>query len=88
MRHEAPGTGLNHCGRLYACVMPSLYEFASGDEALHRPEDTFSSIVLRDPLLQPLFGAGKPEHVDHLPPSPPSPSVASIGSPGTWASLV
>jgi hemoglobin len=22
--------------------------------------------VLADPLLQPLFGAGKPEHVDHL----------------------
>jgi hemoglobin len=22
--------------------------------------------VLADPLLQPLFGAGQPEHVDHL----------------------
>ncbi|MGO8863901.1 MAG: group II truncated hemoglobin [Acidimicrobiales bacterium] len=46
--------------------MPSLYEFAGGEEALHRLEDTFYSSVLKDPLLQPLFGAGKPEHVDHL----------------------
>ena len=46
--------------------MPSLYEFAGGEEALHRLEDTFYSSVLNDPLLQPLFGAGKPEHVDHL----------------------
>jgi hemoglobin len=33
---------------------------------LHRLEDTFYSSVLKDPLLQPLFGAGKPQHVDHL----------------------
>ena len=46
--------------------MPSLYDFAGGEEALHRLEDTFYSSVLQDPLLQPLFGAGKPEHVDHL----------------------
>jgi hemoglobin len=46
--------------------MPSLYEFAGGEAALHRLEDTFYSSVLNDPLLQPLFGAGKPEHVDHL----------------------
>jgi hemoglobin len=46
--------------------VPSLYEFAGGEDALHRLEDTFYSSVLRDPLLQPLFGAGKPEHVDHL----------------------
>ena len=26
----------------------------------------FTRSVLRDPLLQPLFGAGKPEHVAHL----------------------
>jgi hemoglobin len=25
-----------------------------------------STPVLRDPLLQPLFGAGQPQHVDHL----------------------
>ena len=46
--------------------MPSLYEFAGGEEALHRPEDAFYSSVLGDPLLQPLFGAGQPQHVDHL----------------------
>ena len=46
--------------------MPSLYEFAGGEEALHDLEDTFYSSVLKDPLLQPLFGAGKAEHVDHL----------------------
>lgn len=46
--------------------MTSLYEFAGGEEALHRLEDMFYSSVLKDPLLQPLFGSGKPEHVDHL----------------------
>jgi len=46
--------------------MPSLYEFAGGERALHHLEDTFYSSVLEDPLLQPLFGAGSPEHVDHL----------------------
>ena len=46
--------------------MPSLYEFAGGEGALHRLEDSFYSSVLKDPLLQPLFGDGKPEHVDHL----------------------
>ena len=46
--------------------MPSLYEFAGGEAAIHRLEEAFYSSVLRDPLLQPLFGAGQPEHVDHL----------------------
>jgi hemoglobin len=46
--------------------MPSLYEFAGGEQALHRLEEAFYSSVLNDPLLQPLFGAGKPEHVEHL----------------------
>jgi hemoglobin len=46
--------------------MPSLYEHAGGEDALHRLEDTFYSSVLFDPLLQPLFGAGQPHHVDHL----------------------
>jgi hemoglobin len=46
--------------------MPSLYEFAGGEEALHRLEDEFYRSVLADPVLQPLFGAGRPEHVDHL----------------------
>lgn len=46
--------------------MPSLYEHAGGEEALHRLEDTFYSSVLADPVLHPLFGDGRPEHVDHL----------------------
>ena len=44
----------------------SLYEHAGGEAALHRLEQVFYDSVLRDPLLQPLFGAGRPEHVDHL----------------------
>ena len=35
-------------------------------KALHDLKDTFYRSVLKDPLLQPLFGAGKAEHVDHL----------------------
>ena len=46
--------------------MPSLFERAGGEAALHRLEEVFYASVLRDPLLQPLFGAGRPEHVDHL----------------------
>ena len=46
--------------------MPSLFEHAGGYEALHRLEQTFYDSVLTDPLLQPLFGAGQPQHVDHL----------------------
>ncbi|GAB3929141.1 hypothetical protein GCM10011575_26120 [Microlunatus endophyticus] len=46
--------------------MPSLFEFAGGEDALHRLEDVFYTSVLADPVLQPLFGAGKPHHVDDL----------------------
>jgi hemoglobin len=46
--------------------MPSLFEYAGGEEGLHRLEQTFYDSVLRDPVLQVLFGAGKPTHVDHL----------------------
>src|SRR6478609_9408347 len=46
--------------------MPSLYEHAGGEAGLHRLEQTFYDSVLRDPLLQPLFGAGQPQHVEHL----------------------
>jgi hemoglobin len=46
--------------------MPSLYDHAGGTEALHRLESIFYDSVLDDPLLQPLFGAGQPQHVDHL----------------------
>jgi hemoglobin len=46
--------------------MPSLYEHAGGEAGLHRLEQAFYDSVLRDPLLQPLFGAGQAQHVDHL----------------------
>ncbi len=46
--------------------MPSLYEHAGGEEAIHRLEDVFYRAVLADPLLKPLFGEGQPQHVDHL----------------------
>ena len=46
--------------------MPSLYEHAGREEGLHRLEQLFYDSVLTDPLLQPLFGAGQPQHVDHL----------------------
>jgi hemoglobin len=46
--------------------MESLYEHAGGRECLRRFIDAFYSSVLADPVLQPLFGAGRPEHVDHL----------------------
>ena len=46
--------------------MPSLFEHAGGEPALHRLEQIFYDSVLADPLLQPLFGAGKASHVDHL----------------------
>lgn len=44
----------------------TLLEYAGGIEAIHRLEEAFYGTVLRDPLLHPLFGAGRPEHVDHL----------------------
>jgi hemoglobin len=46
--------------------MPTMYEFAGGEDGLHRLEERFYSLVLADDLLQPLFGAGQPQHVDHL----------------------
>jgi hemoglobin len=47
-------------------IVPTLYEHAGGEDGLHRLEQLFYDSILADPLLQPLFGAGQPEHVDHL----------------------
>jgi len=44
----------------------TLFEHAGGEAGLHRLEDHFYASVLADPLLGPLFGAGKPTHVEHL----------------------
>jgi len=49
-----------------AKVRQSLSEHAGGAVALHRLEEVFYASVLSDPLLQPLFGNGRPEHVEHL----------------------
>lgn len=46
--------------------MATLYKHAGGEHALHHLEDHFYGSVLADPLLQPLFGTGKPDHVEHL----------------------
>src|SRR2546423_14777550 len=46
--------------------MPTLFEHAGGEQALHRLEQVFYDSVLADPLLQPLFGTGRATHVDHL----------------------
>ena len=43
-----------------------IYQYAGGEEALHRFVEIFYASVLVDPLLQPLFGEGKPEHIPHL----------------------
>jgi hemoglobin len=44
----------------------TLYEHAGGEAGLHRLEQAFYDSVLRDPLLQPLFGQGRSTHVDRL----------------------
>lgn len=46
--------------------MTTLFEHAGGFDTLHQLEEIFYASVLKDPLLQPLFGAGQPDHVDHL----------------------
>jgi hemoglobin len=46
--------------------VPSLFDHAGGLDALHRLEQTFYDSVLADPVLQPLFGAGQPRHVENL----------------------
>jgi hemoglobin len=46
--------------------MRSLYEHAGGEEGLRGFIALFYASVLADDLLQPLFGEGRPSHVDHL----------------------
>ena len=43
-----------------------MFEHAGGEPALRRFAATFYASVQTDPLLEPLFGAGHPDHVDHL----------------------
>ena len=51
---------------VYIRSMPTLFEHAGGEEALHRLEQIFYDSVLADPLLRSLFGEGQASHVDHL----------------------
>jgi hemoglobin len=44
----------------------TVFEHAGGEAGLRRHIAAFYASVLADPLLQPLFGEGRPEHVDHL----------------------
>ena len=46
--------------------MVTLFEHAGGEAAIHRLEQMFYDSVLRDPVLKPVFGTGRPTHVDHL----------------------
>ncbi|WP_067716025.1 group II truncated hemoglobin [Nocardia yamanashiensis] len=46
--------------------MESLYQFAGGDEALHRLEEIFYDKALADPVLREVFPVRQPTHVDHL----------------------
>lgn len=44
----------------------TMFEHAGGEQVIRRFVDIFYSSVLADPVLIPLFGKGKPEHVDRL----------------------
>ena len=57
------GTQLRHHGGL---EMETLFEHAGGEPALRHFLEMFYARLLADPLLQPLFGKGKLDHVDHL----------------------
>ncbi|MBL7254334.1 group II truncated hemoglobin [Paractinoplanes lichenicola] len=46
--------------------MTTLYEFAGGDDALHRLEELFYAKALADPVLRGVFPVRQPTHVDHL----------------------
>ncbi|MFG3342242.1 group II truncated hemoglobin [Glycomyces sp. NPDC048151] len=43
-----------------------IFERLGGEDDLRATVDAFYGSVLRDPVLQPLFGAGAAHHVDHL----------------------
>src|SRR5436305_7325680 len=46
--------------------MRTLFEHAGGEPGIRRLIEVFYASVLADPVLHPLFGAGKAEHVDQL----------------------
>src|SRR4051812_16045525 len=44
----------------------TLFDHAGGTEGLHRVVAHWYPRVLADPVLKPVFGAGRPTHVEHL----------------------
>lgn len=64
--------------------METLYDHAGGERGLHRFVDLFYTAVLADPVLQPLFGAGRPGHVAHL----TAFDAESFGGPDTFSRTV
>ena len=66
---------------LFAGTVTTLYDHAGGHDALRRFIAHFYASVLRDPLLLPLFGAGRPEHVEHL----TAFDAESFGGPDTFS---
>lgn len=60
--------------------METLFEHAGGEEGLRRFVEVFYAHVLVDPLLAPLFGAGKPEHIPVL----TAFEVETFGGPDTF----
>lgn len=44
----------------------TLYDHVGGWDGIYRLVDAWYPTVLADPLLHPLFGNGKPDHVPHL----------------------
>jgi hemoglobin len=62
----------------------TLFDHAGGEPALRRFLATFYESVLKDPLLGPLFGGGRPEHVDRL----TAFTAESFGGPDTFSQQV
>jgi hemoglobin len=73
---DGPATGHDGGG-----AVVTLFEHAGGEAALHRLEQIFYDSVLADPVLIPLFGAGRPEHVEHL----TAFTAESFGGPATFS---
>ena len=64
--------------------MTTIYDHAGGEPALHRFVTLFYASVLADPVLQPLFGTGRPEHVAHL----TAFDAEAFGGPGTFSRTI
>ncbi|MFC4008150.1 group II truncated hemoglobin [Nonomuraea purpurea] len=61
--------------------METLFEHAGGQDGLRRFIEIFYGSLLADPVLRPLFGAGKASHVDNL----TAFTVETFGGPDTFS---